>query len=130
MTRLEAITANAFRLPALATANEAHIARAMRMHELSDGHRRIMPKTPDRSEIEREGLQRVSDVAVLRFLRACPDNISTQRDLQEALAGEIRPASIQNALRNLSGPAGFIRKHVNTTGNRNWYELTDKGRNA
>ena len=48
------------------------------------------------------------------------------RVIQDALTGIIRPASVQQALRNLNGAAGYIRKHVSSTGNRNWYELTEK----
>ncbi len=129
-TRLQTITANAFRLTSMATANEAHIGRAIRRHELADDHRPRMPKTPDRTEVEREGLQRVSDAAVLEFLRTCPDGVSTMRAIQDGLTGVVRPASVQNALRNMNGAAGFIRKHVSSTGNRNWYELTDKGRRS
>ena len=114
----------------MATANEAHIGRVIRRHELADDHRPRMPKTPDRSEVEREGLQRVSDAAVLEFLRTCPDGVSTMRAIQDGLTGVVRPASVQNALRNMNGAAGFIRKHVSSTGNRNWYELTDKGRRS
>jgi len=128
MTRLETITANAFSLTSLATANEAHIGRVMRHHEFADGHRSRMPKTPDRSVIERQGLQRVAETEVLKFLRTCEDGISTQRAMQDGLTGIVRPTSVENALRNLNGAAGFIRKHVSSTGSRNFYELTAKGR--
>ena len=128
--KLDIITDNAFALPSMATANEGHIARVIRRHELADGHRRLLPSSPDRSELERQSVQRVAEAAVLKFLRTCPDGISTQRAMQDALIGIIRPASVQNALRNLNGAAGFIRKHVSSTGNRNWYELTDKGRRS
>jgi DNA-binding PadR family transcriptional regulator len=50
--------------------------------------------------------------------------------MQDGLTGIVRPASVENALRNLNGAAGFIRKHVSSTGNRNWYELTAKGRRS
>ena len=129
-TRLQTITQNAFALPKAATANEAHVGEAILHYEHSDGHRSRMPKVPDRSVIERQGLRRLAEVEVLKFLRSCPDGISTQRAMQDGLTGIVRPASVENALRNLNGAAGFIRKHVSSTGNRNWYELTAKGRRA
>lgn len=128
MTKLDIITNNAFKLTSMATANEAHIAKVIRLHELEDDHRARMPSSPDRSKIERQSVQRVAEAAVLKFLKTCPDGISTQRVIQSALSGIVRPSSVENALRNLNGAAGFIHKHVSSTGNRNWYELTDKGR--
>ena len=106
MTRLQTITGNAFKLTSMATANEAHIGRVIRRHELADEHRPRMPKTPDRSDVEREGLQRVSDAAVLQFLRTCPNGVSTMREIQDGLAGVVRTAAVQNALRNMNGAAG------------------------
>ena len=128
-TRLQTITDNAFKLTSMATANEAHIGRAIRRHELADEHRPRMPKTPDRTEVERQGLQRVADVEVLKFLRACPKGVSTMRLIQDGLVGTVRPASVQNALRNQMS-VGAIRKHSSSTGNRNWYELVNKGRKS
>mgnify|MGYP003647561049 FL=1 len=128
-TRLQTITDNAFKLTSMATANEAHIGRAIRRHELADEHRPRMPKTPDRTEVERQGLQRVADVEVLKFLRACPKGVSTMRLIQDGLVGTVRPASVQNALRNQMS-VGVIRKHSSSTGNRNWYELVNKGRKS
>jgi hypothetical protein len=129
MTRLQTITDNAFKLTSMATANEAHIGRVIRRHELADEHRPRMPKTPDRTEVERQGLQRVADVEVLKFLRACPKGVSTMRLIQDGLVGTVRPASVQNALRNQMA-AGVIRKHSSSTGNRNWYEMVNKGRKS
>tara|TARA_R110000822_G_scaffold63389_5_gene155758 strand:- start:97 stop:489 length:393 start_codon:yes stop_codon:yes gene_type:complete len=128
-TRLQTITDNAFKLTSMATQNEAHIGRVIRRHELAHDHRPRMPKTPDRTEVERQGLQRVADVEVLKFLRACPKGVSTMRLIQDGLVGTVRPASVQNALRNQMS-VGVIRKHSSSTGNRNWYELVNKGRKS
>jgi len=126
MTRLQTLTANAFKLPSLATSNEAHIGRIIRRSEIAAGHRRKFPTSPDRAGIERDAASRVSESAVIGFLRNCHEHTSTQRVMQDGLAGVVTPAGVQNAIRNLWS-AQLVKKHVSSTGNRNWYQLTDKG---
>lgn len=123
MNALQTITANAFRLPSMATANEDHIARAIRGHEIADGHRKFLPSAPDKAEIKRDAVLRDAERSVLAYMLTCEDYTTTQRTLTQAMCKTLGPSAVQNAIRNMWGKQ-LIAKHSTSTGNRNWYQLT------
>ena len=126
-SKLQAITQHAFKLPSMASANEDHIARVMRKHELANGHRRVHPAAPPPRRPVLHDLQQSAQDAVLDLLANPPAGTPSRRFIIGALKGVAGSTCVVNACRNLCSH-GLIRKSDTSMKNLNIYEITAMGR--